>query len=603
MPSRRAADFEKIPLAARRIGVTSGGLPRRHFEKQHPEATLVIVADYADGVRRLLRGEIDALAAGTWGGNHFLHEMSISGVTPLPQPFTESISAIAVPRADTALLAEIDRALLQLKRDGTFDQITDRWAGARVHIFSEYELWLATLGGAALVAAALLGSLLLVTQAKRRALSRQIAKQKEAEAALRASQEELQSAKMELEALATDLERRVEERTTQLIQAQKMEAVGQLTSGVAHDFNNVLQGVAGCLGALEGRIKDEVAQRLFGAAQQGIERGARLTQHLLAFARRQTLTPRSTDIAAMLDRLRPILERSMGGLIRVGVDTSNGAWPALVDPTQLEVAILNLAINARDAMPLGGLLSVRVADITSTECREVGLPENLAPDDYVMVSVTDTGIGMDAATMAHVYEPFFTTKDVGKGSGLGLSMVHGMAAQSGGGVLISSRVGQGTMVSIYLPRAVPVPEEQAPPAAAVESGAGRVVLLVDDDDLVRTGAQALLEGMGYRVIAAESGMAALNILQSGAAVDVLVTDYAMPNMSGAVLVHEARQLAPTLPVLMMTGYADRPQVMGDVALLQKPFRPADLGAQLAAIAGGSHSAKVVPLPFSRSSRP
>lgn len=602
VPVRSVADFEKIPLSAQRIGVTSAGLPRTHFEKQHPEVTLVIIADYADGVRRLLRGEIDALAAATWTGNHFLHELNISGITHLPKPFAERIAGIAVPRANTALLAEIDRALLQLKSDGTFDRITDRWGGARVHIFSENELWLTSLGGAALAAAVVLGILLLLTQAKRRALSREIAKQKETEAALRASEEEARSAKMELEALAADLERRVEERTAQLIQAQKMEAVGQLTSGVAHDFNNVLQGVAGCLAALENRTGDEVSHRLFSAAQQGIERGARLTQHLLSFARRQTLTPRPTNIATMLDGMRPLLERSMGGLIQVSIDTSNGAWRALVDPTQLEVAIVNLAINSRDAMPYGGMLTVCVADIPLTDSQGAGAPESLAPGDYVMVSVTDNGIGMDAATLARVYEPFFTTKDVGKGSGLGLSMVHGMAAQSGGGVAISSQVGQGTTVSIYLPRAVPVIEKEVRPVTTVESGAGRVVVLVDDDDLVRTGAQVLLEGMGYRVIAAESGMAALEVLRSGAAVDVLVTDYAMPNMSGAVLIREARQLAPTLPVLVMTGYVDHPEGLENIPLLRKPFRPADLSAQLAALANGNHSDKIVPMSSSRTGR-
>ena len=417
-----AARFGDAPLATRRIGVTSGGLPRAHFQGQHPDVPLVLVADYIDGVRRLLRGEIDAFAAATWTGNHFLRDLNISGVTPLPEPFAERTSAIAVPRANAALLAEIDRALHQLKRDGTFDRILDRWAGRRVHIVSERELWLAGAAGAAtLVAVALLGILLLTTQAKRRALARRFAAHRETEAELRASEDALRRAKVELEALAADLERRVAERTAQLVQAQKMEAVGQLTSGMAHDFNNVLQGVSGCLAGLERRIPDEAARRLFDAAQQGVERGARLTRHMLAFARRQSLTPVPTDVAAMLDGMRPILERSMGGLIRIGVDVPGGTWPALVDPTQLEAAVLNLAINARDAMPLGGLLSVCAANATVTGEGGTGDPADLRPGDYVVVSVTDTGPGMDEATLARVFEPFFTTKEVGKGSGLGLA--------------------------------------------------------------------------------------------------------------------------------------------------------------------------------------
>lgn len=714
-------DFEKVQLTSRRIGVTSAGLPRAHFEKLHPDVPLVHVTDYADGVRRLLRGEIDALAAATWTGTHFLHELNISGITHLSKPFAERTAGIAVPRDNAVLLADIDRALTQLKQNGTFDRIIDRWAGKRIHILSELELWLAGLaGGSVLMAAALLCVLLVAMLTKRKALDRQIAAQRETEAALRASEEELRhtvdlnpqvpwtadpqgnildcgsrwleltgttreqalgggwmrvqhpedltrlsetwersvstgepydiehrirladgscrwmrsrafprrdglgnivrwygttedvharkesedalrNAKAELEALAADLERRVEERTAQLVQAQKMEAVGQLTSGVAHDFNNVLQGVSGCLAVLEGRVKEEGAQRLFRAAQQGIERGARLTQHLLAFARRQTLSPRSTDVAAMLDAMRPLLERSMGGLIRIGIEVQEGTRPALVDPTQLEVAVLNLAINARDAMPLGGMLSVCVANAVVMGNAEPDVPQDLKPGDYVVVSVTDTGIGMDAATLARVYEPFFTTKDVGKGSGLGLSMVHGMAAQSGGGVAIRSRPGHGTTVSIYLPPAYPAPQEAetAAATATVANGNGRVVLLVDDDDLVRTGTKAFLEAIGYRVLVTDSGMAALDALRCGATIDALLTDYAMPGMSGVVLAQEVRCLVPGLPVLMMTGYADRPHGMDGIVFIQKPFRPSDLSAQLTAVLGDCNDGKVVPFASNR----
>jgi signal transduction histidine kinase len=394
-----------------------------------------------------------------------------------------------------------------------------------------------------------------------------------------------------------DLEQRVEERSAQLVQMQKMEAIGQLTSGVAHDFNNLLQGIGGCVSVLEDRIPDEDARRLFEAVQQGIERGGRLTQHMLAFARRQSLAPEPTDLDSLFDRMGPILDRSMGGLIQIGIDVAPDTWPALVDPVQLELAILNLAINARDAMPEGGRLMLRTANVTTL----VGSnrPADLKPGDYVMVSVEDTGTGMDAATLARVFDPFFTTKDVGKGSGLGLSMVHGMTAQSGGGVSITSTVDKGTTVSLYLPRAIPVTSEMSRPSVEVVRGGKQVVLLVDDDDLVRIGAEAVLKRLGYRVLAANSGEAALTILRAGAAVDALVTDYAMPGMNGATLVQEIRRLAPGLPALLITGYADKPTGIQHIPLLQKPFRPNDLAAHLATILCGGHLKNVVPITPSR----
>jgi signal transduction histidine kinase/ActR/RegA family two-component response regulator len=402
-----------------------------------------------------------------------------------------------------------------------------------------------------------------------------------------------------LRATNADLERRVEERSAQLVQTQKMEAIGQLTSGVAHDFNNVLQGIGGCVSALENRIPDEEARRLFDAVQQGIERGGRLTQHMLAFARRQALAPEPTGLDALFDRMRPILERSMGGLIQIGLDVAPDTWPGLVDPVQLELAILNLAINARDAMPAGGRLTLRTANVTVTTLVDSTRPADLKPGDYVMVSVEDTGTGMDAATLARVFDPFFTTKDIGKGSGLGLSMVYGMTAQSGGGIAITSTVDQGTTVSLYLPRAMPVASEQSRPFVEVVRGGQQVVLLVDDDALVRLGAEAVLTRLGYRVLAANSGDAALTLLRAGAAVDALVTDYAMPGMNGATLVQEIRRLAPGLPALLITGYADTPTGLQYISLLQKPFRPNDLAAHLATLLCDSRPKNVVPITSSR----
>jgi CheY-like chemotaxis protein len=303
----------------------------------------------------------------------------------------------------------------------------------------------------------------------------------------------------------------------------------------------------------------------------------------LAFARRQTLAPEPTDLAGMLDSMRPLLERTLGGLIGIEIDVAPGTAPALVDRAQLESALLNLGINARDAMPAGGLLTLRAANVPATQSDGPGGAMDLKPGEYVMVSAEDRGTGMSAATLARVFEPFFTTKEVGEGSGLGLSMVHGMAAQSGGGVSIASEVGRGTTVSLYLPRATLVVSVAPPPSAKVVDGDGKVVLLVDDDHLVRLGVEAVLVFLGYRVLAADSGAAALEILRDGGVIDAMVTDYAMPGMSGATLLHEARRLVPGLPVLLITGYTDKPDDFENIAHLQKPFGPKELAAHLAAL--------------------
>jgi signal transduction histidine kinase len=315
-----------------------------------------------------------------------------------------------------------------------------------------------------------------------------------------------------------DLERRVQDSATQLVQARKMEAVGQITCGMAHDFNNVLQGVGSCLAALEEHVVGDKGRELLASARQGIERGSWLTRGLLTFARHQALPQQPAVISAVLDGLRGILECSMGSLIHVETRIAEDIWPVLVDPTQLELALINLAINARDAMPTGGALTItatnRPVEIADPATAALDSPVSLASGDYVAVTVTDTGAGMDAETLAHACEAFFTTKGPGKGSGLGLSMVRDMATQSGGDLRVSSKPDHGTTVTIYLPRAVSAPQELVPqPAEAAGMGREAVVLLVDDDDLVRAGASAVLEALGHRVLGAESGTEALAILQ------------------------------------------------------------------------------------------
>ncbi|WP_376964725.1 response regulator [Azospirillum sp. A26] len=426
--------------------------------------------------------------------------------------------------------------------------------------------------------------------------------QSAAQAALRSRERQYRTRShlQEITQASSRLEERVAERTQalqaemadrrraeeQLHQAQKMEALGQLTGGVAHDFNNLLQGIVSCLAVLAPTVPDGTPRELFEAANRSIERGARLTQSLLSFARRQTLMPEPTDLGDLLTGMSSLLERSLGGQISVTIEVPPGLPAALIDRAQLESAILNLAINARDAMPGGGRLSLTasVAEIGDGETgSSVAGPAELRPGTYVAIRVADTGTGIDPSVLPHVFEPFFTTKPLDKGSGLGLSMVQGMATQSGGGVHIDSSLGGGTAITLYLPSVRAVADWPARTAAEVERGEGRTVLLVEDDAIVRMGTMALLESQGHHVIEADSGETALALLQEGAEIDALVTDFAMPGMNGAEVVRTVRTLRPGLPALIVTGYADTPDLGEAVRLLRKPFSPNQIAEQLAAM--------------------
>ena len=368
-----------------------------------------------------------------------------------------------------------------------------------------------------------------------------------------------------------------------LRQSQKMEAVGQLTGGVAHDFNNLLTPIMGSLDMLRRRLPrdDHRAQRTVDTALQATERAATLVQRLLAFARRQDLQPRAVDVAELLGGMDDLLARSLGGGIRVTIDAPASVPPASVDPNQLELAILNLSINARDAMPAGGTLTISAAEAC------VSAPEaDLAVGRYVRVAVTDTGVGMDADTVRRAIEPFFSTKGVGKGTGLGLSMVYGFAAQLGGALRLSSVPGAGTTAELWLP----VSDESATaggPERRVARPALRTanILLVDDEDLVRMGAADMLTDLGYNVVEARSGEEALELLRGREAdFDLLITDYLMPDMTGSDLAEAVRREQPKLPMLLITGYTNLAEgVAADLPRLAKPFRQDDLAAQVAAL--------------------
>ncbi|HJW27444.1 MAG TPA: response regulator [Rhodocyclaceae bacterium] len=395
----------------------------------------------------------------------------------------------------------------------------------------------------------------------------------------------LKEAQTALAELNASLERQVQERTTQLAQAQKMEAIGRLTGGVAHDFNNILQALASCLYVVERRLPAGTPPRVIDSAMQAIDSGAKLTKAMLAFAGRQALVPEAVDLDRLFDEIGPIIERTLGGRICVVFEVHPGTPAALADRAQVESALLNLAINARDAMPTGGLLTLR-ATRAVVRRGEASHPPELAVGTYVAISVQDTGTGMDPATLSRVFEPFFTTKEIGKGTGLGLSMVHGMAAQSGGAVAIASAPGCGTEVTLYLPSAAAQADEALRADEELPPGDGSTVLLVDDNPLVRDALKATIEALGYRVVDAGSGAAALAALEAAEGIAALVTDYAMPGMNGAELIQQIRRRAADVPVLLITGYAERPDVPEGVMVLQKPFQPEDLAARLAEILAG-----------------
>jgi PAS domain S-box-containing protein len=364
-----------------------------------------------------------------------------------------------------------------------------------------------------------------------------------------------------------------------LRQAQKMEAVGQLTGGIAHDFNNLLTAALGSLDLLEQRIADPAALKLVRSARRAGERGAKLVEQLLAFSRRQHLVPKPLDLAKVLSGAEELLPRTIGPAVEIRFDFTAGLWPVVADATQLQMMLLNLALNARDAMPDGGMLTIAAVNAPAAGA----LPEDLAPGDYVRLSVTDSGTGMTPDVLARAVEPFFTTKEVGHGSGLGLSQVFGVAKQFGGTMTIDSRVGRGTTVAVYLPRSREPTQEALSDAGTTPwqaRGDGSLILVVDDDAEVRALVRMSLEEMGYRVVEVDRAEDALEQLRRRNDIRALVSDIAMAQMNGFQLAERALQQRAGLPILLITGFADTsgfPSSSLPVRILKKPFRLAELG--------------------------
>jgi nitrogen-specific signal transduction histidine kinase/CheY-like chemotaxis protein len=382
-------------------------------------------------------------------------------------------------------------------------------------------------------------------------------------------------------------QRRVEEA---LRQSQKMEVVGQLTGGIAHDFNNLLQGITGSLDLLEkrlaqGRLSD--LSRFISGAMSAADRAAALTHRLLAFSRRQPLDPRPVSANPLIASMEDLLRRTMGEQIALDLVLAPDLWPTLCDPHQLENAVLNLAINGRDAMPNGGTLTIATCNCDLDERSPFWSPDMRA-GAYVCISVTDTGIGMSQETLEKAFEPFFTTKPIGQGTGLGLSMIYGFVRQSEGFTRIASQLGRGTSLHLFLPRTsgdLAREEQRDAGPVALPRGAGGAVLIIEDEPVVRGLIVEVVADLGFAALEAADGPGGLEVLRSRQRIDLLISDVGLPGLNGRQVADAARLLRPGLKVIFMTGYAETAAsahgfLEPGMALITKPFAMADLTAKI-----------------------
>jgi PAS domain S-box-containing protein len=370
-------------------------------------------------------------------------------------------------------------------------------------------------------------------------------------------------------------ELKLEEMQKQLAEAQKLDALGQLTGGVAHDFNNLLMIISGSLHALRrGAGNDPKLQRAIAAIENATRRGAALTSQLLTFARRQSVNPETIDVGERIEAIRQVLDTGVGSAVRLAFEVTQDTWPVIIDIGEFETALVNLVINARDAMPSGGTITISTQNLT--------LREGASPGDFVAIAVADTGLGIAPDILGKIFDPFFTTKPVGKGTGLGLSQVHGFAHQAGGTVLVDSELGKGTKVTILLPRQQASP--QAETAETVDIGGSGTVLLVEDNPDVASVSRNLLEQLGFNVHRVADAEAALRELECNQ-IDLVFSDIVMPGpLDGLALARRLRETRPDLPVLLATGYSDAAaDVRGDFPILRKPYEIHQLSKAIATL--------------------
>ena len=398
--------------------------------------------------------------------------------------------------------------------------------------------------------------------------------------------ESLKQLNGELEARVTDRTAELERSYETLRQTQKLETVGKLTGNVAHDFNNLLTPIISSLELVLHRgPTDDRSERLLSRAMDAAERAQLLVQRLLSFARRQPLRPVALDLKALVEGMLDLLASTLGPRIPLNVHLPDALPLVLADPNQLELAILNLVVNARDAMPDGGQL-----DLSATVAQaEDQCAEDITGPDYICLSISDTGVGMDSETAKQATEPFFSTKQHGEGTGLGLSMVDGLVAQLGGRLEISSEPGHGTTVALFLPQAgVPIHRQDQPSSGSFPLRKDRgTVLLIDDDELVRMGTAEMLSELGFEVVEASNARQGLDLIETGFPLTAVVTDHLMPGMTGAELAHKLRQEQPALPIMIISGYQNIESVAPDIPRLSKPFRHSQLSATIAAMLGES----------------
>ncbi len=552
---QRIEEFNNLDLSHKRVAYTRGSYPRVILENGYPEAEMIIVDNMAEGFRLLSEGKVDAAIEERLVGRYLLNELNLEEIKMRDGSLATNSAHILVRRGDTALLEELNRGISKLKSNGKLREISDRWLDGPFFI-TQGERQAALISVMITIAViAVLAILLFISTIKRNRERKRL--------------------------------------ETQLQQSQRMEAVGQLTGGIAHDFNNLMAVMMGNLEAamdktqVNGALRDNL-ERTLGA----VERGATLTQQLLSFSRQQTLSPTIVNANELIADTLKFLKRTLGENIQIDTKYSDEELLVNIDTAVFGNALVNMTLNSRDAMPDGGILTVRV---TSIEPNGQQLGTSLEPvyNPHVLITVADTGAGIEKKFIEHIFEPFFTTKEVGKGSGLGLSMVYGFVSQSNGYINVKSTKGEGTTISLYLPIVDEMRDVNEDVAPFPNIHFNKTVLLVEDDEQVRNTCSLTLANLGCNVIEANDGPSAIDIIEERSEdIDLVFTDIVMPNnMSGLELAKKIAVDHKNINILLTSGYPDRVAEQNDlmvlgIELLAKPYTRAQLAAAIMKTSSG-----------------